>query len=125
MDKRRLGDKLIDVFKYLKEGCNEDRAKLFSAVPMPGQDTLRTKWKTGGPSERGSTSVLCGISALAQVPGGCGGLLFRDHQKLGTLLRLALLGHIDPEDPAHIDHTVICDNTEIKTDLNMRLNCKT
>lgn len=31
--KRRLGDKIINVFKYLKEGYNEDRAKLFSLVP--------------------------------------------------------------------------------------------
>lgn len=32
LEQRRLRGKLIGVCKYLKEGCNGDRARLYSAV---------------------------------------------------------------------------------------------
>lgn len=39
---RKQGD-LLNVHAYLKGGCKEHRARLFSVVPL-GQDTVGTNW---------------------------------------------------------------------------------
>ena len=96
----------LSVYKYLKEGCKEDRARLFSGAQC--QD--KRQWAQTGaqevPPKHQEALLLCHLhSTVAQVDQGGGGVssleIFKSHLGLSkaTLLWVPLLEQgVEPDD---------------------------
>lgn len=68
---RGLGDH-VNIYKYLKEGCREDRAGLCSVVPSARpRDTGHKQEPRSSPCSMEALLCWAGAGALAQGPGRC------------------------------------------------------
>jgi len=80
LKKRRLRDNLTNVYKYLKGGCKEGRARLFSVVPRGSGHKL--KYRTFLLNKRKHSFILRVIEHWPRLPGEVESLtlgIFRSH----------------------------------------------